>query len=89
MAVKSDQTCVEAMTLLTSHQMLCLDEERELVNDISRSNDENRIFQDFSEEFHCCLKVLWPHKVLVVGHQGGLVVCSPVVQTHKGRQGET
>ena len=44
MAVKSDQTCVEAMTLLTSHQMLCLDEERELVNDISRSNDENRIF---------------------------------------------
>jgi len=39
MAVKSDQTCVEAMTLLTSHQMLCLDEERELVNDISRSND--------------------------------------------------
>ena len=36
-AVRTDLTCVEAMTALTSHQMLSLDEERDLVSGLAQS----------------------------------------------------
>ena len=37
MEVRTDITCVEAMTALTSHQMLSLDEERDLVSGLAQS----------------------------------------------------
>ena len=37
MEVRTDLTCVKAMTALTSHQMLSLDEERDLVSGLAQS----------------------------------------------------
>ena len=53
-AVRTDLTCVEAMTALTSHQMLSLDEERDLVSGLAQSQQPPTELSDLVSHLYWC-----------------------------------